>query len=75
MGHVLFIIVHLFALIIFFPALLVTICLHIMYCYMTKGNDNSLYMKCPSCAELILKEAKVCKHCGQKVIPMAKENN
>ena len=25
-------------------------------------------IKCPDCAELILKEAKVCKHCGCKIV-------
>ena len=27
------------------------------------------HIKCPDCAELILKEAKVCKHCGCRLIP------
>ena len=26
------------------------------------------HVKCPDCAELILKEAKVCKHCGCRLI-------
>lgn len=29
----------------------------------------SSHVKCPDCAELILKEAKVCKHCGCKLVP------
>lgn len=27
------------------------------------------HIMCPDCKELILKEAKVCKHCGCKLIP------
>lgn len=27
------------------------------------------HIKCPDCAELIKKEAKVCKHCGCKLVP------
>lgn len=27
------------------------------------------HVQCPDCAELILKEARKCKHCGCKVIP------
>ncbi|MBS0368433.1 MAG: NINE protein [Proteobacteria bacterium] len=27
------------------------------------------HIKCPDCAELIRKEARVCKHCGCKLIP------
>lgn len=27
------------------------------------------HVKCPDCAELVLKEAKVCKHCSCKLIP------
>ncbi len=27
------------------------------------------HIKCPDCAELIKSEAKVCKHCGCKLVP------
>lgn len=27
------------------------------------------HVQCPDCAELVLKEARVCKHCGCKLIP------
>jgi hypothetical protein len=27
------------------------------------------HMKCPDCAELIKREALVCKHCGRKITP------
>jgi hypothetical protein len=29
--------------------------------------DLSVYTKCPDCAEAILREAKVCKHCGRRL--------
>lgn len=32
--------------------------------------DESILRKCPHCAEQILKEAKVCKHCGRDVEPV-----
>lgn len=27
------------------------------------------HIKCPDCAELVRKEAKVCKHCGCRLVP------
>lgn len=27
------------------------------------------HVKCPDCAELVRREAKVCKHCGAKLVP------
>jgi uncharacterized membrane protein YhdT len=27
------------------------------------------HVKCPDCAELVTKEARVCKHCGCKLVP------
>ncbi len=27
------------------------------------------HVKCPDCAELVLKEAKVCRHCGCRLVP------
>ncbi len=29
------------------------------------------HVKCPDCRELVLKDAKVCRHCGCKLIPQA----
>lgn len=32
-----------------------------------KEDDSEERIRCPECAELILKMAKVCKHCGHKI--------
>lgn len=34
-----------------------------------KGPTPDTHVKCPDCAELILRDAKVCKHCGCKLRP------
>jgi hypothetical protein len=38
-----------------------------------KGDPNAptpeTHVRCPECAELVLAEAKVCKHCGVKLVP------
>jgi Na+/melibiose symporter-like transporter len=31
--------------------------------------SSTTHVTCPDCAELVRKEAKVCKHCGCKLIP------
>lgn len=36
----------------------------------TEKRDFWLERKCPHCAEKILREAKVCKHCGRDVEPL-----
>lgn len=35
------------------------------------GPTPETHVKCPDCRELILKDAKVCKHCGCKLVPSA----
>lgn len=30
---------------------------------------NKTHVKCPDCAELVLREARVCKHCGCRLTP------
>ncbi len=38
-----------------------------------KGDPNAptpeSHVRCPDCKELVLQEAKVCKHCGCKLVP------
>ena len=33
------------------------------------GPTPATHVKCPDCAELVLREARICKHCGCKLIP------
>lgn len=33
------------------------------------GPSPDTHVKCPDCRELVLKEARVCKHCGCKLVP------
>lgn len=33
------------------------------------GPTPDTHIKCPDCAELILKDARVCKHCGCRLAP------
>jgi len=35
----------------------------------TSGPRPDTHVKCPDCRELILKDAKVCKHCRCRLIP------
>lgn len=35
------------------------------------GPTPETHVKCPDCRELVLKDARVCKHCGCKLIPAA----
>lgn len=39
------------------------------------GEPNpDTHNKCPDCKELVLKEARICKHCGCKLIPDSEAN-
>lgn len=33
------------------------------------GPSPDTHVKCPMCAELVRKEAKLCKHCGTRLVP------
>jgi len=33
------------------------------------GATPDTHVKCPDCAELIRREARVCKHCGCRLVP------
>lgn len=35
----------------------------------TAAPTPDTHIKCPDCAELVLREARVCKHCGCKLVP------
>ena len=86
MGHILFILLHLIALIFFIWALLLTIPLHLIYAAVSRKPSEKrilipgpgdiaaghvLQVNCPECRELIRVDAKKCKHCGVTVTPVA----
>lgn len=37
----------------------------------TSSPATETHVKCPDCAELVLRAAKVCKHCGCRLVPNA----
>lgn len=41
----------------------------------TRSESSRPRRKCPYCAEYILREAKVCKHCGRDVEPETNEDD
>jgi len=80
MGHLVFIILHLVAITFGMVFLWLTIPLHIIYGAVSNRTvvqaapDGSAptpetHVRCPDCAELVLKQAKVCKHCHCKLVP------
>ena len=84
MGHLLFAVLHLIALIFFAWTLTLTIPLHLIYAAVSRnapkrevfipgpGDIAAGYVgqvNCPECRELIRADAKKCKHCGAAVTP------
>jgi hypothetical protein len=37
--------------------------------YFVKKPNEDTHVKCPDCRELILKDARKCKHCGCNLVP------
>ena len=68
MGHVIFCILHFLAVMFGLIGLFITIPLHIIYAVVANNNkpvNKSTTRVCPYCAEIVLKEASVCKHCNK----------
>jgi len=73
MGHLIFVVLHLGA-VLFAPVLLVvTLPLHLIYGAIsgrkTSGEEVSqrTHVRCPACRELVRRDAAVCKHCAAKL--------
>lgn len=74
MGHFAFICLHLIALLFFALALFVTVPLHLVYAVLAGRSDPSgptpaTHVTCPTCRELVHKDASKCRHCGQGLVP------
>ena len=76
MGHLLFLLLHLAALVFGVVGLFVTLPAHLIYAAIRSNRSAEAdhpspwtHVKCPACAELIRKDARVCRHCGQRLIP------
>lgn len=79
MGHVLLIVLHIVAAFAFWPALFVTLPLHLVYGIMSARSSAAedaatqareaaeLLRPCPKCAESIQRAAVVCRYCGSTV--------
>jgi hypothetical protein len=76
MGHVIFIVLHVIAVLFGMVLLVVTIPAHLIYAAVKSkarpaGDAPSplTHVRCPDCKELVLAEAVKCKHCGTALIP------
>jgi hypothetical protein len=52
-------------------ALLVVACLPSLDERSEAGPSPKTHVKCPDCRELVLKDARVCKHCSCKLVPQS----
>ena len=76
MAHVVFVVIHLVAVFAMPLALVLTIPLHLIYAVLAsrKGEpDPTQVWRCPDCRELVLREARVCKHCGCRIVPQSEQ--
>ena len=73
MGNFIFIVLHIIAVLFGFWMLIITIPAHLIYVAVSGRSEpaatSETHVKCPDCAELVLKEARVCKHCVCKLVP------
>lgn len=79
MGQILFVILHLGA-VVFLGAglLIITIPLHLIYGVLqarhsasTAAAESAAQVRCPACRELVRHDASLCKHCGSTLQPVA----
>ena len=86
MGHVLFVVLHIVAVLFGFWALLITVPLHLIYGAVTARRDPARpfipgpgdiragdvgTVPCPECREPVRGDARKCKHCGSVIQPQS----
>lgn len=73
MGHIVFLFIHLIALLFLPMALFVTIPAHLIYGAAGSRREprpnNRTHTRCPQCDEIVLRNASICKHCKQPLTP------
>jgi uncharacterized paraquat-inducible protein A len=72
-GHLVFFMLHLAALLLAPVGLFVTLPVHLVYAAVSARKPveptPQTHMRCPDCRELVRKDANVCKHCHCKLTP------
>lgn len=75
MGHLIFLFLHIIATVFGLWLLVFTVPLHLIYSAVRANSKREpvpsfrTHVRCPDCREPVPKDAKVCKHCGCKLIP------
>ena len=79
MGHIVFLAMHVLALLFGAVMLFVTIPAHLIYSAFSGGGAKrdpeaprpDTHVRCPQCRELVRKDASLCKHCRCSLIPQS----
>lgn len=75
MGHLIFFVFHLVALLYGWGFLLLTVPLHLIYAAIRSNRRappvEEDQVRCPDCRELIRWDARKCRHCGTALTPPA----
>ena len=74
MGHFLFLVLHLVALLFGAWFLILTIPPHLIYSAIASRNTEAkpqyvTHVRCAACIEYVLRDASKCKHCGSQITP------
>lgn len=81
MGHLMLWVLHLVAALAFWPGLLVTVPLHLVYAAMKRNERRRqalepsprTHVRCPDCKTLVHKEARKCAACGAGLVPASEQ--
>lgn len=77
MGHFIFIVLHVVAVLFAIPLLVLTVPMHLIYGAAKDKRSPApvdvpspdTHVRCPDCRELVRADAVKCKHCGAKLVP------